>query len=172
MCFKTIYFKTKLDKARIEAVLSGCTLKWNLAGFTTGNVFLSKFRGNRFYLTKTFISGAFSRGSIPFVGRILEREAGSVILGRFRLPIPSYLIAAGFAAFAWISSVSSAFRLHSAANLPIILTALFFWTLGLCFLFIFVPNWVCGKEKEEVLKFIRTRLEAEPAEKEETLDGR
>ena len=164
---KTLYFKTKLSKPQIEAVLKSSTLKWNYSSLTTGNVFISKWSRKRFYLTKTTKYGLLGRAVIPFAGKILEREDGSVIAGRFALPTASRVFIGCFLGFVWVMVLSNAVRWNfNMKSTWFSLLALGFWTLYVSLLPEVLGRFFFETEKEEVLQFLQTRLAAEPAETE------
>ncbi len=162
MYLNKLYFKSQLTTEQLMSRIQNRTKPWSLSSSMIPNRFLSKIKLDRFYLWKTTTLMMYSRASVPFCGRLIAREDGTLIVGRFRQTFASRVWFIIIFAFFWLVA------LINESFFPIIFF-LVFSTIILFVIFERLSSFFFLKEESEILLFILNNLEAEQIEKEDTL---
>jgi len=171
MYVKTMYFKTKLTAAQIKIIFQAQARPRNFSNTLTGDIFIYKFMKDKFYLSKTSMWGD-SRFQVPFVGRIIEREGGSIIVGKFSTTKAARILMGFFLAFGCFNMLLPSFKgVFDIWGTALIVFALCCWSLLGFALIEFLPRLFFQKKEGDVIEFIQKNLEANQVPKEEALQA-
>ena len=158
----TVEFETALSREQImqRLLVFAKPLKGKSFGYFSENEFLSKWEDNgTFYLLRT--AGAFSvKPVLPFVGKVVEREDSTVIVGKFGLAKAMKIMLLCFFGLAWIpfSFICFLNPNYDIAGKLFVFSMICIWTASVYAIFRFVPALFQKQQQEAVLEFIEKHL--------------
>lgn len=154
-------YESAFTKNKIHSILGVTTRPLNFSNSMTGNIFLSKSRGDKIYLMK---SGKFGvgRGQLPLIIKLIENNSNTILKCKFGFTVPYIILLCLFVGFAWsnvlwICVFNPNFDLIGKL---IVSSAVSIWSLFCIALFAIANVLFFSKQRKEVIGYLESHLGA------------
>ncbi|WP_010680993.1 hypothetical protein [Acetivibrio cellulolyticus] len=152
-------FESAFPKNKILSILCATTRPLNFSNSMTGDIFLSKSRGDKIYLLK---SGKFGvgKGQLPLIIKLIENDSNTILKCKFGFTLPSIIILSLFVGFAWstVLLICVFSPNNDLIGKLIVSSVALIWSLFCFALFPIANVLLFSKQQKEVIVFLESHL--------------